>query len=339
MNESETIQPNPSLLTSLRNNIIVRLIVYYVVTLTIFSGLFRVFPQIPEYISAERARSSETVAMEQDLQSTIKNSKAATTGGFELLQPARSVPIFMAMMTAFLVTLPVAWVYRWTRPRKRYSQAFAHTLLVVPVAIALVVFLVKGSLALAFSLAGIVAAIRFRTALNEPMDAIYMFIVIGTGLAAGVQLLTIALIASIFFNAIALGVWRTNFGAQPAIVSGWQLVDPKTSGQLLGVSGVISDMSPGDEKSPYNAQLRVQTTKVEAAQRAAIPILDANAKRWQVGQIIQQEDGSSTVVFDVRLKKTTDLSAFIRQIEDSETKHVEKVELMQRPKKSQADSA
>ena len=57
------------------------------------------------------------------------------------------VPI--ALVLAFAVALPVVWVYRWTRPRKRYNQAFAHTLLVVPIAITLVVFLVKGSLALA----------------------------------------------------------------------------------------------------------------------------------------------------------------------------------------------
>ena len=94
------------------------------------------------------------------------------------------------------MTLPVVWVYRWTRPTRRYNQSFAHTLIVVPIAITLVVFLVKGSLALAFSLAGIVAAVRFRTTLDEPLDAVYLFLVIGTGLAAGVQLLFVALLAS-----------------------------------------------------------------------------------------------------------------------------------------------
>ena len=52
---------------------------------------------------------------------------------------------------------------------------FAHTLLVMPVAITLVVFLVKGSLALAFSLAGIVAAVSFQTTLNDTMDIAYLF--------------------------------------------------------------------------------------------------------------------------------------------------------------------
>ena len=250
-------------------------------------------------------------------------------GVAQLADPQTSVPIFLALLASFLLALPVAWVYRWTRPRKRYSQAFAHTLLVVPIAIALVVFLVKGSLALAFSLAGIVAAIRFRTALTEPMDAVYMFIVIGIGLAAGVQLLVVAMIASVVYNVVALTVWRTDFGAQPAILSGWNLVKPGDEGQLLGVSGEIHPDAPevpGKTKSPYNAVLRVQTTRVEAAQRAAIPILDANAKNWRIAQVIHNEDGTSTVEFDVRLKKSADLAAFIREIEQQDAS-MGKVEL------------
>jgi hypothetical protein len=316
----------------MRDNIIVRLVVYYAVTVLVVAGLFRVFPQIGEYQVAERMRSTDSASLTLD--SSPKSGTKTETGqtALSLLSPERSVPILLALVTAFLVTLPLTWVYRWTRPRMRYSQAFAHTLLVVPIAIALVVFLVKGSLPLAFSLAGIVGALRFRTSLNEPMDAVYMFMVIGTGLAAGVQLLAVAFLASLFFNAVALMVWRTDFGAQPAIIDGWRIVQPDETGQLLGVSGVATPQAETQEsqegqKNPYNAKLRVHTTQVEAAQRATIPILEAYAKRWKIKQVVQQEDGTSVVEFDLRLKKTAELAAFIRQIEESETEYVNRVEL------------
>ena len=165
------------------------------------------------------------------------------------------------------------------------------------------------------------------------MDAVYMFIVIGAGLAAGVQLLIIALIASIIFNATALAVWKTNYGEYPAIVSGWRILQPDASGQLLGVSGVVTPgaaAEAGQGRSPFNARLRVQTTQVDAAQHSVIPILEDRAKNWQVAEVTHLEDGSSVVEFDVRLKKSTDLAAFIREIEQSETAHVAKVELKQR---------
>ncbi len=316
--------------TALLDNIIVRLGIYYVATTAFFVGLFSLFPQILYYVAQERARGGGG-KVSLDFETGVVPSLGEGVEGLNrLLDPSTSIPILMALMLSFALTLPVTWVYRWTRPRKRYNQAFAHTLLVVPIAIASVVFLVKGSLPLAFSLAGIVAAVRFRTSLNEPMDAIYMFIVIGIGLAAGVQLLNVAFLASVFFNGIAISVWYTDFGARPAVLDGCKLVGAKESGQLLGVSGVIEPEAPGANDKPtkpYNAQLRIHTTKVKAAQQAAIPILDANAKRWQEVQVIQKEDGTSMVVFDVRLKKSADLSALVREIEKSETKHVGKVEL------------
>ena len=134
-------------------------------------------------------------------------------------------------------------------------------------------------------------------------------------------------------RSFAIGVWVTGFGARPAVLDGCKLVGANESGQLLGVSGVIEPEAAGANDKPtkpYNAQLRVHTTKVKAAQQAAIPILDANAKRWQEAQVIQKEDGTSMVVFDVRLKKSADLSALVREIEKSETKHVDKVELEKR---------
>ena len=250
-----------------------------------------------------------------------------------LIDPATSIPIIIALLVAFALSLPVTWVYHWTRPQKRYSQAFAHTLLVVPIAIALVVFLVKGSLALAFSLAGIVAAVRFRTSLNEPMDAVYMFIVIGIGLSAGVQLTNVSFFASIIFNIVALTVWKVDFGAQPAVLSGWNLVSPGEEGQLLGVSGdAQTQLAASGEttQSGYNARLRVHTTKLESAQRAVIPILEAGAKQWRQARVIQNEDGTSIVEYDVRLKKSADLASFVRKIEESDKKHMAKVELKKR---------
>ena len=125
------------------------------------------------------------------------------------------------------MTLPITWVYRWTRPSKKYSQSFVHTLLVIPIAIALVVFLVKGSLALAFSLAGIVAAVRFRSTLSQPMDAVYLFMAIGIGLASGTQLTTVAYLASLIFVTVSLAVWKTDYGAKPAVIRGWREVPPE----------------------------------------------------------------------------------------------------------------
>ena len=154
------------------NNIIIRLVVYYLAWLLALGGIFHLFPQILIYVSQERervqGRESFFEGQQGDLEK-IKEGIATLVEGnitevllmVTFVDPARTIPVMVALAMAFWVTLPITWLYRWTRPRQQYSQSFAHTLLVIPIAISLVVFLVKDSIALAFSLAGIVAAVRF----------------------------------------------------------------------------------------------------------------------------------------------------------------------------------
>lgn len=160
--------------------------------------------------------------------------------------PAILVPVLLALILAFGVTLPVTWVYRWTRPQKKHNQSFIHALLVTPIGIALVVFLVKGSLPLAFGLAGIVAAVRFRATIKEPMDAVYMLMAIGIGLATGTQLTTVAYLSSLVFVVITLAVWKSDYGAKPPVLSGWRIVPPGAVAQVPEVP----DTAHGPDRRP-----------------------------------------------------------------------------------------
>ena len=313
----------------MHNFIIVRLVTYYLAMLGVLSAIFWAFPVLGDYLATERARQGGRALAELDRVPEAALAPQALTGPVGLLDPERSVPIVLSLVIAFLVVLPVVWVYRWTRPQRRYNASFAQTLLVVPIAITLVVFLVKGSLALAFSLAGIVAAVRFRTTLDEPLDAVYLFLVIGTGLAAGVQLLFVAFIASVMFNAVALAVWRLNLVSQSAVLSGWRLVPAAPEGQSPVAPGIVGPSQgsgaedPGD---PYNTRLRLHVTQVEEAKRVATAFLDERSKKWQVAGIGPGEGGTPVIEFELRLKKSVDLAAFIKELEQGNP-HVSRVEL------------
>ena len=300
-------------------NIILRLIVYYVAWLLALGGIFHLFPQILFYVTQERERffAAQRGNTRADVSVTLGNIKE---GLITLVDPEHTIPVMVALVLAFWVTLPITWLYRWTRPRKKYSQSFALTLLVIPIAISLVVFLVKGSLALAFSLAGIVAAVRFRTSLDEPMDSVYMLMAIGIGLAAGTQLILVAYLASLVFVIITLVAWKNNFGAQPEVLSGWRIDDSAKWGTAPGETGTATE-------NPYDAQIEVHTTKVNAAQKATALILDSSTKRWQVADVVENADGTAIVVFDVRLKKSVNFPTFMREIEESGKGNINDVKL------------
>ena len=244
------------------DNIIIRLVVYYFAWLLALGAIFQIFPEILIYVAQERERiqgsgrffegqqgntgADVPVTLEKVhegvdaiFEGNIKEGLIAITFG----DPTHTIPVMLALAMAFWLTLPITWLYRWTRPRKQYSQSFVHTLIVIPIAISLVVFLVKDSIALAFSLAGIVAAVRFRTSLDEPMDSVYMLMAIGIGLAAGTQLFLVAYLASLVFVIVTLGVWKSNFGAQPEILSGWRIDDSREWG-TIPEEGTIATKTP-----------------------------------------------------------------------------------------------
>jgi hypothetical protein len=316
----------------MHKNILVRLVTYYLALFAVLSALFYAFPVLGNYLAAERGRQGMRASLELKQLPEAVPALPGIRGPLDLLNPERTVPIVLSLVVAVLVVLPIAWVYRWTRPHRRGNQAFLQTLLVVPIAITLVVFLVKDSLALAFSLAGIVAAVRFRTTLDEPIDAVYLFLVVGVGLAAGVQLLFVAFLASVVFNAVALAVWRLNVGSQPAVLQGWRLVEAApaaAAGPASAAAGAAAPAPSGASAAPgdaYNSRLRLFVTDVEEAQRFAVPVLEGRAKKWHLAEISREGDGTPVLEFDLRLKKSVDLAAFIKELEHG-CPHVTAVEL------------
>lgn len=122
----------------------------------------------------------------------------------------------VAMLEALALVCPVAWMYMRTKPQARYDSSLVQTVIVLPVVIAGVVLIVRDSIALAFSLAGIVAAVRFRNTLRDTKDAVYIFLAIAVGLAAGVQAFAVAFVVSLIFVLLVLVLWRFDVGTAPA---------------------------------------------------------------------------------------------------------------------------
>ena len=121
--------------------------------------------------------------------------------------------LVMAVTGALLTVLPVSWVYMACRDPKEYHQSLVETIVVLPIAVTSIVVIVHNSLALAFSLAGIVGGVRFRNSLKSSGDALYILLSIGVGIGAGIGALEISVVAALMFNYVFLMLWATDYGA------------------------------------------------------------------------------------------------------------------------------
>lgn len=126
------------------------------------------------------------------------------TGTLDRLGYARELTI--VLLGVWLLMLPVSWVHKCIHRFSSLDHSLDETTLILPGIVAAIVLVVQHSLALAFSLAGIVAGVHFRRALQDTFDALFILVAIGTGIAGGVRALEIAAVLTVFFTYATLYV-------------------------------------------------------------------------------------------------------------------------------------
>lgn len=129
-----------------------------------------------------------------------------------------SISLIYVMAATLLLMLPVSWVYRAIHTDSIYDHSIDTTTLVLPAVVAGIVTVVQHSLALAFSLAGIVAGVRFRRALSDTFDTLFILASIGVGISAGVKSIEIAIVLTVFFNYAAIAVCAFGDGLESQYV-------------------------------------------------------------------------------------------------------------------------
>jgi hypothetical protein len=286
-----------------------------------------------------------------------------------LIQGRLGLPLseVFGMTAAFALMLPVTWIYIMTRRRKGFRQSVVQTLIILPIVVAGVVFMVKNSLALAFSLGGIVAAVSFRNTLRDTKDAVYIFLATGVGLAAGIQSVPLAAALSITFNIVILILWYADFGRAPADLQRpvaqrrlqralalsnrtsafVQLVDDQilkslTPDQLDALSEraarrrarAAPDGGSPTKPPPEFRRLDLQIHgTADAARRAVEPILEESAKRWEFVRALPGEAGApERLQYRVRLRKSVPADRLVESLLGRAAPHVTAVELGDRPR-------
>ena len=101
--------------------------------------------------------------------------------------------IILSAFLAFLVKLSYVKISKSLNDKEHFSETF------VPLAIitTLVITVVKFSLALSLGLVGALSIVRFRAAIKEPEELVYLFFIIGIGLANGANQFSVAIIATL----------------------------------------------------------------------------------------------------------------------------------------------
>ena len=130
-------------------------------------------------------------------------------------------PIFQSInFTEFFVNLIIALVcgfiislfYKASNRSLYYSASFVHAMIALAMVTALVIMVIGNNLARAFGLVGAMSIIRFRTAVKDTQDIVYIFFSLAAGMAAGVGLKLLALCGTVFIGLVLYGLGRSTYG-------------------------------------------------------------------------------------------------------------------------------
>jgi hypothetical protein len=322
-----------------------RLIAYYVVWAIIVAILAFFFPGLISRVALVAGKGLGDVSEGPTvLTDALSNSPTASVsfGPGSMLDIALTTVLIL--LGSLVLMLPVTWVYMSARPSGgQHNQNVVQTLIFLPLVVAGIVFIVQNSLALAFSLAGVVGAVRFRTSMRDSRDLVYIFLSIVVGFAAGVQSLAVGAVISMVFNFVLLVTWHYDYGRNmltPTAAAQWSrplqaLASPTGTHQIPDRDLVLSltperadalaerfnrvqkKIGKKKNKPRFDSVVTITSDKIPDAQRQVEEVLDRMTKRWTLDEVIQHTGKPSEIYYLTRLRKSIPRDVLLTAIHEN----------------------
>ncbi len=161
--------------------------------------------------------------------------------------------VLLAMLFAVIVGLFIFWVYKKTFTGILYSSGFALTLIGLTLVTTLVIIAVTSNVVLSLGMVGALSIVRFRTAIKEPMEIVFLFWSIAVGIVIGAGMIPLAVLGSV----------------------------------IIGIILIIF----ANRKNVENAYILVLNCENEEAENAAAELLKSTVKKYRIKSKTVNADG------------------------------------------------
>lgn len=126
--------------------------------------------------------------------------------------------ILVIMMITCVLAVYVFGVYRFVTKSTFYSRSFNITVAALSIVTASVILTVQSSIVISLGMVGALSIVRFRTAVKDPMDLLFLFWSISNGITCGAGLAEIAVISSVVLTIFILVMDKVPIGKAPRIL-------------------------------------------------------------------------------------------------------------------------
>ncbi len=123
------------------------------------------------------------------------------------LDNVSAIPPFdmaLAILLAFCVGLFIFWVYRRVYSGVMYSGSFGVSLIAMTMITTLVILAVTSNVVLSLGMVGALSIVRFRAAIKDPLDIVFLFWSLSAGIVLAAGLIPLAVLGSVMIGAVLL---------------------------------------------------------------------------------------------------------------------------------------
>ena len=208
----------------------------------------------------------------KDLQSSVSFSENL---------PVLTITIYMVL--GGILALYIRFLYRRCNTSFSGSDSVARIFPLLTIVMIGVIATVKSSLALSLGLVGALSIVRFRAAIKEPEELVYLFLCIGVGLALGAEQPLLALAMVVVATIYVLGIHFTTGKS-------------RRQSLLLTITGDSKEQFTDGEEG-------VQAVVTELIDRYTLQRLDLEQERGQMRIAISRRGAAETAALVARLRE------------------------------------
>lgn len=146
----------------------------------------------------------------------------------------------IGLLFSLVVGLFIFVIYKKTLTGVMYSTGFALTLVGMSMVTTLVIMAVTSNVVLSLGMVGALSIVRFRTAIKEPMEIVFLFWSLAVGIVIGAGMIPLAVIGSVIIGVVLLVLANRKTHDKPYMLV-IRCTDPASEAAAMAIADKLHD--------------------------------------------------------------------------------------------------
>lgn len=129
-----------------------------------------------------------------------------------------AIEILSALFFSLLCSIIIAWTYKSTFQGVLYQHSYLVSLVLASVITSSVIMVISGNLILSLGMVGALSIVRFRSAIKDPLDIVFMFWAITVGIANGIGMIKLSIIATLLISIVCFILYKVPKALEPHVL-------------------------------------------------------------------------------------------------------------------------